>query len=192
MNGYKAHAKKMRLLIRDTMISLLEEKPFSKITVKDILTRAEIQRATFYRYFHDKYEVAEEINHFLTQCIAPNFFARFYRHEPHDAQYLLNFWNQYGTLVDRMLFLQIENVNLFQELQDSFISEYRNAYPDASDYEAYLAAHNFLSMFVYQVKHTSSKQEIKQLIEGDSQIQWLSRYYHIPVSEFKTFVEQRV
>lgn len=192
MNKYNAHAQKMRLSIRNAMISLLEKKPFSKITVNDILARAEIQRATFYRYFHDKYEVAEDINHFLAQCIAPNFFSRFYRHEPHDIQHLLVFWNQYGTLVNRMLFLQIENVNLFQELQDSFINEYRTAYPDASDYEAYLAAHNFLSTFIYQAKHASSIQEIKQAAESDSQIRWLSKYYHIPVSEFKSFVERTV
>lgn len=190
MKEYKAHAKRMRRLIRDTMISLLEEKSFTEITVQDILNRAEIQRASFYRYFRDKYEVAEEINHFLTDYFAHNFFANFYRGEPCDKDGLLEFWSKYRTLIQTMLFLQIEKVNLLEELQDTFISEYRVYYPDSTNYEAYLAAHNFLSMFVYPEKYTLSITELNELLQLDSQLCWLARYYNIPISNFRNFIEQ--
>lgn len=190
MKEYKAHAKRMRQLIRDTMISLLEEKPFSKITVQDILDRAEIQRASFYRYFRDKYEVAEEINHFLTNFFAHNFFASFYRGELNDKDQLLNFWSKYGTLIQTMLFIQIEKVNLLQELQDTFISEYLVYYPDSTHYEAYLAAENFISIFVYPAKYNLSTAELNELLQFDSQVCWLARYYNIPISDFKKFVEK--
>lgn len=190
MEKQKAHTKRMRQLICDTMISLLEKKPFSKITVQDILNSAEIQRATFYRYYHDKYEVAEDINHFLTNYFAHNFFANFYKNEPYNIDELLDFWTKYGSLVRTMLFLQIEKVNLLQELQDTFMSEYHVYYPDSTDYEAYLAAHNFLSMFIYKAKNTLSVTEINELIHSDAQIRWLARYHNIPISDFSEFIKQ--
>ncbi len=43
--------------ICDTMLELMKEKKFDKITVQDILDRAEIARSTFYSYFESKYDV---------------------------------------------------------------------------------------------------------------------------------------
>lgn len=42
-----------------TMISLLQEKPFEKITVNEICMEANFPRATFYNYFDDKYDLLE-------------------------------------------------------------------------------------------------------------------------------------
>ncbi|RXZ82103.1 TetR/AcrR family transcriptional regulator [Paenibacillaceae bacterium] len=48
-------------LIRDAFISLMDEKGFDQITVQDITKRAEINRATFYRHYQDKYDLLEKI-----------------------------------------------------------------------------------------------------------------------------------
>ena len=40
---------------------LLEEKPYNKITVKDIVDRCQINRNTFYYHFHDIPELLESI-----------------------------------------------------------------------------------------------------------------------------------
>ena len=40
-------------IIKDTFWELLEEKPYNKITVKDIVTRCRVNRNTFYYYFQD-------------------------------------------------------------------------------------------------------------------------------------------
>jgi len=48
-------------LIRDAFISLMDERGFDQITVQDITKRAEINRATFYRHYQDKYELLEKI-----------------------------------------------------------------------------------------------------------------------------------
>ena len=37
---------------------LVGQKQFSKITVQDILDEAEVSRRTFYKYFNDKYDLA--------------------------------------------------------------------------------------------------------------------------------------
>ncbi|MGN1021412.1 MAG: TetR/AcrR family transcriptional regulator [Aristaeellaceae bacterium] len=49
-----------RRLIRESMISLLKEKELSKITVKDIVDRADLNRATFYVHYPDVRGVMEE------------------------------------------------------------------------------------------------------------------------------------
>ncbi|MBO9129456.1 TetR/AcrR family transcriptional regulator [Bacillus sp. 165] len=43
--------------IRDALTELIEEKGFKSITVKDITTRAKINRGTFYIHYQDKYDL---------------------------------------------------------------------------------------------------------------------------------------
>ena len=47
--------------IEASFISLLNEKPFEKITVRDIVEDCELTRNTFYYYFQDIYEIVEDI-----------------------------------------------------------------------------------------------------------------------------------
>lgn len=50
-----------RKMIRDVFIKMLNERPLSKITVKDIATACEINRNTFYYYYTDVYALLSEI-----------------------------------------------------------------------------------------------------------------------------------
>lgn len=43
--------------IREAFVELLEEKGFKAVTVKDITTRAKINRGTFYMHYQDKYDL---------------------------------------------------------------------------------------------------------------------------------------
>ncbi|MDD9150622.1 TetR/AcrR family transcriptional regulator [Sporolactobacillus sp. CQH2019] len=43
--------------IIDVFITLLNEKGFNQLTVRDIANRADINRATFYQHYSDKYEL---------------------------------------------------------------------------------------------------------------------------------------
>ncbi|MER2079434.1 TetR/AcrR family transcriptional regulator [Psychrobacillus psychrotolerans] len=47
--------------IREALVELIEEKGFEAITVKDITTRARINRGTFYAHYQDKYDL-------MTKC----------------------------------------------------------------------------------------------------------------------------
>lgn len=47
--------------IREALVELIEEKSFEAITVKDITTRAKINRGTFYAHYQDKYDL-------MTKC----------------------------------------------------------------------------------------------------------------------------
>ncbi len=50
-----------KLLIRNALVSLMREKPFEKITVTDIVKRADINRGTFYAHYKDSRQVLDKI-----------------------------------------------------------------------------------------------------------------------------------
>ena len=47
--------------IIDAFVELISERPLSKITVKDIVTRCGVNRNTFYYYFEDIYALIDEL-----------------------------------------------------------------------------------------------------------------------------------
>ncbi len=47
--------------IRNAFVELIEEKGFDAITVKDITTKANINRGTFYAHYQDKFDL-------MTKC----------------------------------------------------------------------------------------------------------------------------
>lgn len=57
---YKS-AIRSRKLIRQAFVELMQEKDLEKITVTDIVTRADINRGTFYAHYQDKRAVIEQI-----------------------------------------------------------------------------------------------------------------------------------
>ncbi|MDR7240537.1 TetR/AcrR family transcriptional regulator [Neobacillus drentensis] len=63
--------------IRDALVELIDEKGFEAITVKDITTRAKINRGTFYAHYQDKYDLMtkfeEEIMFEMSRIAKQNF-----------------------------------------------------------------------------------------------------------------------
>ena len=51
--------QKTKKNIKEPFLTLLEEKPLDKIHVQEILDTVQINRATFYKYYLDKYDLAE-------------------------------------------------------------------------------------------------------------------------------------
>lgn len=52
---------KTRRNLKETMIELLQEQPFEKITVAELCRRGQTSRITFYTYYEDKYALVEEM-----------------------------------------------------------------------------------------------------------------------------------
>ncbi|MDO9303325.1 MAG: TetR family transcriptional regulator, partial [Anaerolineales bacterium] len=62
--------KRTRNLILQSFENLLAEKNFESISVQDVTDRAEINRATFYAHFQDKYTLLDySINQMFMQEI---------------------------------------------------------------------------------------------------------------------------
>lgn len=64
-------AIRSRRFIRQAFLELLREKAFEKITVTDIVNRADINRSTFYAHYTDVRALMEEIqNEFIERSLA--------------------------------------------------------------------------------------------------------------------------
>lgn len=50
-----------QLLLKTALIELMNEKPFSKITIKDICEQADLNRTTFYLHYNDQFELLSDI-----------------------------------------------------------------------------------------------------------------------------------
>lgn len=56
-----ARIRYTKMVVKDAFIALLKEKPLNKITVKEICGIAEINRATFYKYYSDPFDLLDKI-----------------------------------------------------------------------------------------------------------------------------------
>lgn len=50
-----------RMALRESLLSLLQEYPLSKITVSRICEQADVNRSTFYLYYKDAYDLLDQI-----------------------------------------------------------------------------------------------------------------------------------
>jgi AcrR family transcriptional regulator len=76
VNPNDPRVKRTRKAIQQAFLELIADKDFESITVQDITLRAELNRATFYTHFPDKYElldltVGEMLRDVLEQWIPP-------------------------------------------------------------------------------------------------------------------------
>lgn len=61
--------KLTKLMIRQSFLSLLKEKPINKITVKELCEKAGINRATFYAHYEDIYALMDETKNEIADSI---------------------------------------------------------------------------------------------------------------------------
>ena len=47
--------------LRDSLIELMQKKPISKITIKELCENADINRTTFYAHYTDQYDLLKHI-----------------------------------------------------------------------------------------------------------------------------------
>ncbi|MEL0537510.1 TetR/AcrR family transcriptional regulator [Staphylococcus debuckii] len=67
MNPKDLRVVKTKRALSESLLSLLENKPFSSITVNMICEEALVHRTTFYKHFFDKYDLLSYLLHNLTQ-----------------------------------------------------------------------------------------------------------------------------
>ncbi|HVC33794.1 MAG TPA: TetR/AcrR family transcriptional regulator, partial [Chloroflexota bacterium] len=61
MNETDRRVKRTRKLLQDAFLALMAEKSLQAITVQDIAERADVNRATFYAHFVDKYALLDHV-----------------------------------------------------------------------------------------------------------------------------------
>ncbi|MDF2802602.1 MAG: transcriptional regulator, TetR family [Anaerocolumna sp.] len=61
--------KYTKMVIKDSFVKLLQQKPISKITIKELCEYADINRATFYAHYTDQYDLLQKIEDELVEDI---------------------------------------------------------------------------------------------------------------------------
>lgn len=65
--GMDARVRYTKMIIQSTFVELLKRQPVNRITVKRICELADINRATFYKYYRDPFDLLEQIELELLQ-----------------------------------------------------------------------------------------------------------------------------
>ncbi|MGN0520992.1 MAG: TetR/AcrR family transcriptional regulator [Candidatus Fimenecus sp.] len=125
---YKS-AVRSRARIRDAFVELLQEKPPEKITVTDIVKRAEINRGTFYAHYADIYalldSVSEEILTLLYQALADLDYTDLSQ-SPLSALLTISDFLQQNADIFRAMFKNASAMPFFEKLQSAFIEFMEN------------------------------------------------------------------
>lgn len=101
--------------IRQALITLLKTKSFEKITVQDILDETPVTRSTFYKHYHDKYEIVEKMqdDFFETHTIL----SRELHSNPSTAFITLQkMLRENREILETLLHVRTEHVDLRQSL----------------------------------------------------------------------------
>src|SRR5207249_5570671 len=53
--------RRTKILLREALIALIEERGFDALTIGEITERAMVSRAAFYRNYQDKYDLVEQV-----------------------------------------------------------------------------------------------------------------------------------
>ncbi|MBP2079607.1 TetR/AcrR family transcriptional regulator [Oceanobacillus polygoni] len=59
--------KYTRMVLKESLLELLNDKPISTITIKELCARADINRSTFYSHYTDQYDLLNQIEEEIIQ-----------------------------------------------------------------------------------------------------------------------------
>ncbi|TWT14494.1 TetR/AcrR family transcriptional regulator [Streptococcus sp. sy010] len=177
MNNQDLRVIKTKKNIIDSFIVLLNEKPFSKITIQDILDRALINRATFYRHYLDKYDLAQQLNQQLIEQIKQLLDARYHQTSNkinlfETVNQQLNIFAQHRTLFLALLTIQTEEINLKQDLLTTIEKDYYKTISSQNQSHQALKAKLFASIILtvlidmVETQQILTLEEIKLLMEN--------------------------
>lgn len=151
MGLYFANAKRTKRAIADAFIGLFEKKSFEKITIRNILTFAEIGRSTFYKYFLDKYDLARQI----TDALVDGYVQILIVHKEKPAGEL--FSHTYKFILENkrefkaLLSIRNDEIDVFNEIILRLRSVYPEVHTAGGEYESmeeyYFAYIHFIAIY---------------------------------------------
>ena len=100
-------------VIERALIDTLRVKPFEKITIDDIARTAEIDRSTFYRYFHNKYEA---LSSSMRVIITPDMFKELDSMNPSSRLATMIQWVVHNHKLMKNLLVENQQFSSYQEL----------------------------------------------------------------------------
>lgn len=165
---------KTKRAIYDAFIRLMHTKGLVSMTVQDILEEALINRKTFYTYYHDKYDLAEQIaakflerfddilsKRFAAEVLAGQehfFIDEIYTELYQNKKELLAIWN-----------IQTDRMNVIKEISERLQNLYRHLAahhktPGDRELQSYMFSTFVLTSYQY-IMRTDQTYETHQLLQ---------------------------
>ena len=116
----------VRLCIAESLLRLMEEKPFEKITITEIVKRASVSRMTFYKYYSAKLEVLSDymyeiVNDYMEESRRRTDIGNFrdYKHICH----CFTFFKQYSSFILILIHANMHAVimNALNDYMDTYV-----------------------------------------------------------------------
>lgn len=84
-----ARVRYTKMVIKNSFAKLLAEKPLAKVTVKEICELSEINRATFYKYYCDPFDLLDKIEQEFLKDLEDNMEQLIHRDFQETIRYIL-------------------------------------------------------------------------------------------------------
>jgi len=129
--------KYTRRVLKESLVTLLAQKPISEITVKEVCEIADINRSTFYTHYSDHYDLLSKIEEEITEDMNKYLHSYSYELEKESVQ-----------ITQKILEYIIENKFMFQTLLNKEAApsfEKRMMDLDQSPKEMALMINNFIN-----------------------------------------------
>ena len=163
-------------VIKDTFIDLLSEKDITKVTVSEICKIADINRATFYRYYLDVYDLLDKIEEEFVNEVKNAYTLNDSDEQPlsHYALALLNICYNNQKLVKILFtatgkpyFLNSILEETYNKCKTRWTKEMPNIDEDSIEYASVYIFNGTLGIVNYWIKcdFDKSVEDVKSIIE---------------------------
>jgi AcrR family transcriptional regulator len=162
-------------VIKETFLSLLEEKDINKITVSELCIKADINRATFYRYYLDVYDLLEKIQEEFVDNLKESINNKSFNDSISTfchglLEVLLN-----EKKLAKIMFNNTNNLNFLNDILEitynHCYSNWKSIFPDLDDqdieYASIFMFNGALGIINYWIKNDFDKdiEEVSKLVE---------------------------
>lgn len=168
---------KTKRVLRDSLLTLLEQKPVKQITITELTRLAEVNRSTFYFYYKDIYDMVEKTWNEIYETVI-------FRIISNSSKFTST--GDYSSYIHGFLEFCQENERLSKALiksdigrvfTDRIITDIRNNIPDSAKYYANDTAKFYLTTFALNG------------IFG-TVLQWIRDGMRVPARELAVFLSE--
>ncbi|MFF2090084.1 TetR/AcrR family transcriptional regulator [Paenibacillus sp. NPDC058174] len=155
--GNNPSAIRSQKWIRDSLLQLLKEKPYKKISIKEITEQGDLARQTFYKLFNSKEEILEyHLDHLFHEYLVEIQSLEVATTTELARLYFLFFHNN-----ENFIHQLIENdlINILNQKFHFYLSEIHNVLKhnqSHSDYATAFISSGLVGMLVYWFKHNKT------------------------------------
>ena len=130
----------MKREIKDALMELIAEKQYMDITVTDIVTRAGVARASFYRYFNSINDVIDAISNELSEEMLEDISPVLLRYDERTwREFLFNHFYRIARRQKQMKRIRFENISVIFTRTEDKIQQSASLFSGDTIQDKYLA-----------------------------------------------------